>query len=248
MGQHIRDATVDDLKSDDQAKSHLSFTGLASTITISDNHEKLVDQKVIESNGLLCAPFWATDNDLEGDCYRDYIQKHPDFTLQLRTSVVDKLLVAQSQLPSTLRIRLRAGYRPYEVQLSLLRSFMNDIAARQPQMTHDELLDYTRAYVADPSIECPPHVTGGAVDIDIIDTTTGTLIDMGCAANTDGEIAYLHSALTNDQQRRNRQVLLDAMLEAGFCPLANEWWHYQYGETNWAAFYGQSSTLYGLIT
>jgi D-alanyl-D-alanine dipeptidase len=39
-------------------------------------------------------------------------------------------------------------------------------------------------------------------------------------------------------------ILLDAMLDAGFAPNVQEWWHYQYGETYWAAFYGETTTLY----
>ena len=46
----------------------------------------------------------------------------------------------------------------------------------------------------------------------------------------------------------NRMTLLNAMLSAGFAPNPHEWWHYQYGETYWAAFYGHESTLYDLIT
>ena len=103
-------------------------------------------------------------------------------------------------------------------------------------------------FVADPTVVCPPHVTGGAVDVDVRDRKTDEYIDMGCPPNTDSEISFIHNDALTAAKYKNRMTLLNAMLSAGFAPNPHEWWHYQYGESYWAAFYGHESTLYDLIT
>jgi D-alanyl-D-alanine dipeptidase len=70
---------------------------------------------------------------------------------------------------------------------------------------------------------------------------------MGCPPNTDNELSFLHNDMITEAQHQNRMTLLEAMLEAGFAPNPFEWWHFQYGETYWAAFYGEKQTKYDSI-
>ena len=37
------------------------------------------------------------------------------------------------------------------------------------------------------------------------------------------------------------------MVAEGFAPFDGEWWHFSYGDREWAAFYGLSQTLYAHI-
>lgn len=222
--------------------------GRRKNIKKNDDGEELIDQNELEKIGLRCEPFWESANDIEGDCYREHIKKHPDFSLSVRRTVADMLIKAQKSLPQAWKIVLKAGYRPLEVQLELLKVLKKISERSHPEWSEGQHLGYARKYVADPSIVCPPHVTGGAVDIDVYDTASGSFVDMGCRPNTEGELATLHSKMLNPDQYHNRIVLLSAMLRAGFAPLSSEWWHYQYGETYWAEFYGISQTYYYLIS
>jgi len=45
-----------------------------------------------------------------------------------------------------------------------------------------------------------------------------------------------------------RLLLHDLMIEAGFAPYYGEWWHFSYGDAEWAAFYEKSKTLYSLLS
>ena len=157
------------------------------------------------------------------------------------------MLTAQEELPRNWRLVLKAGFRPLSVQTQLLQAFIEQTKRAHPKWTADQRLAHARIFVSDPTIAHPPHVTGGAVDIDVWDATAQEYVDMGCPPNTDSELAYLHSAAVSTQAQQNRRKLLLAMLAAGFAPLANEWWHYQYGEAQWAAFYGHKTTKYDLI-
>jgi zinc D-Ala-D-Ala dipeptidase len=38
------------------------------------------------------------------------------------------------------------------------------------------------------------------------------------------------------------------MVEAGFAPYQLEWWHFSFGDQNWAAYYGLESSLYAAAT
>ncbi len=240
----ILDATVDTLALDLMERSRYGFRSLAEAVEKKDSGEELVGRDVLEKAGFIVEPFWGVAGDLEGDAYHSYIDEHPAFDFAVRRGVYARLLRAQAKLPDSWRLVLRAGFRPFDVQLRLLDIFMEKSRTDMPERTDAQHLEHARTFVSDPRLVCPPHVTGGAVDVDVKNLETGEYVDMGCLPNTDSEISFLHSDLLTSQQYDNRMVLLDAMLSAGFAPNPHEWWHYQYGETYWAAFYGYSQTLY----
>lgn len=243
----IPDATHDMLSLSVFERSKYSFQSLASTMDSKESGEPFVQYDTTEIGRLYIRPFWDTPGDLEGECYRSYIADHPEFTLQVRQGVNDRLNVVVEQLPDQFNIVVKAGFRPYQVQVAVLEAFIAESERANPNWTAAQHLSQARTYVADPRIVCPPHTTGGAIDVDLIDSRSGLPVDMGCPPNTDSDIAFLHSDLLSAEQYGNRMVLLDAMLAAGFAPNPYEWWHYQYGETYWAAFYGHSETLYSIV-
>jgi D-alanyl-D-alanine dipeptidase len=80
----------------------------------------------------------------------------------------------------------------------------------------------------------PPHSTGAAVDLTLIDEQ-GRLVDMG------GEIDELsarsrpnHYARINNLYHTRRQLLHDCMTQAGFRRHPGEWWHFSLGDQMWA--------------
>jgi D-alanyl-D-alanine dipeptidase len=82
------------------------------------------------------------------------------------------------------------------------------------------LLD--RGYIARES----DHNLGLAVDLTLVNLSTGDELDMGTPFDTFTEAA--HTANAVDQVQWNRQVLCTAMGAAGFENLPPEWWHYRY--------------------
>lgn len=51
----------------------------------------------------------------------------------------------------------------------------------------------------------------------------------------------------NEDVRKNRRLLYNAMIEAGFTNLSSEWWHYDYGDKFWAYFTGNTAMFEGII-
>lgn len=204
---------------------------------------------VISSQNVLVEPIWEKPVDeIEGPLYQEYIRQNPSYTqLLLRSTVADMLVAAGKGLPAQYKLVLRAGHRPLEVQTKLLDMVKQDYLYKNPDTSDDQALVFARTYVSDPSIKLPPHCCGAAVDVDVIDRQTGELIDFGCPVNTDDEIAALGSDKINPEQRANRQMLVEAMTGAGFATFANEWWHFSYGDQEWATLYQKPSPIYGLI-
>lgn len=216
-------------------------------VPIIDSNEPLAQAPQIVNVGLLLTPFWETSNDLEGECYKSYITNHPSFCLAVRQGVLDRLIAAQRLLPTTWKIELRAGYRPISVQQELFKVFKRFTAQQFPELSVTEHLAYARQYVSDPTLTVPPHSTGGAIDLEIRNTETGELIDMGCRANEDGPKAAFYGKGLTTKQAANRSKLLNAMCTAGFANMAAEWWHFSYGDQRWALFWDKPVALYNII-
>ncbi len=88
-----------------------------------------------------------------------------------------------------------------------------------------------KQYVADPKIGSI-HNFGSAVDLTIA-LQDGTPLDMGTPYDYFGELSYpskeaemLEKKLLTVQQIKNRILLRDVMLKAGFTPIKYEWWHF----------------------
>ena len=88
-----------------------------------------------------------------------------------------------------------------------------------------------RYFVANPN-KTGLHNYGAAVDITLTDKH-GNLIDMGCPfdtfsalAHTDKEEELLQNGLLTEEQYRNRKILREVMIQAGFKPIKREWWHF----------------------
>ena len=69
------------------------------------------------------------------------------------------------------------------------------------------------------------HTRGSTVDLTII-KKDGSFVDMGGTFDLFSEISHPDYQDLTDEQKNNRKILRDAMVKAGFNPLASEWWHF----------------------
>ena len=82
-------------------------------------------------------------------------------------------------------------------------------------------------YVADPKIGSN-HTRGVAIDLTLLDMTTGEELDMGTGFDTmDVCSHHFYLGLGQEIMQINRMRLLTVMLTAGFVHHPREWWHYQ---------------------
>ncbi|HWI45572.1 MAG TPA: M15 family metallopeptidase [Rubrobacter sp.] len=62
-----------------------------------------------------------------------------------------------------------------------------------------------------------------------------------------GSLSYTFSREVSEAAKKNRRVLLEAMVGAGFFNYGYEWWHYSYGERYWAHAGGERAARYGSL-
>lgn len=70
------------------------------------------------------------------------------------------------------------------------------------------------------------HNTGLAVDLTLVELATGTPLDMGSPFD-----AFIDASWTDrvsGTAATHRALLRDGMVAAGFLPLAQEWWHFEW--------------------
>jgi zinc D-Ala-D-Ala dipeptidase len=169
----------------------------------------------------------------------------------LRQSVIESLWEAQTLLQQVLpgwQIQIFDAYRPVEVQQFMVDYTFNQLLAKQglngDSLSSDrENAIWAQVYQfwAPPCIELetpPPHSTGGAVDVTLVDEM-GRVIDMGGEIDEISPKSYPdYYATARETQKlkyhRYRELLKDVMLKAGFRQHPQEWWHFCCGDQMWA--------------
>ena len=69
------------------------------------------------------------------------------------------------------------------------------------------------------------HTRGSTVDLTII-KKDGSFVDMGGTFDLFSEVSHQKYDKITKEQKRNRRILKEAMLKAGFKGLYSEWWHF----------------------
>ena len=69
------------------------------------------------------------------------------------------------------------------------------------------------------------HTRGSTVDLTLI-KKDGSFVDMGGTFDLFSEISHPDYKKLTREQKKNRKILHDAMIKAGFNGLDSEWWHY----------------------
>jgi len=177
-----------------------------------------------------------------------------DYTY-LRKTVYEKLLTAQSLLPSGLQFCLYEGYRSLELQQRLFDDRFAIIKANHPEWSYEQQFLETHQLVAptinlDGTPNVPSHATGGAIDVYLIDEEEGA-VDMGIhpkdwIIDHDGSFSVPDSKKVSEAAKKYRAVMNGALEQVEFANLATEYWHWSYGDRYWACSRGKPFALYGL--
>jgi D-alanyl-D-alanine dipeptidase len=100
---------------------------------------------------------------------------------------------------------------------------LDDTKMKEKYYPHlDKSVLFELGYIAEKS----GHSRGSTVDLTLVDVSTGKELDMGSGFDFFGEISNHGTDLIPEEQEKNRNILRDAMMEAGFKIYPEEWWHY----------------------
>ena len=104
----------------------------------------------------------------------------------------------------------------------------------------------------DGSKNIPPHSTGGAIDVYLVDDA-GQPLEMGIHPKDWMKDKYGSLSLTNSSRisqgaKNNRAMMSRALSQAGFVNYPTEYWHWSYGDRYWAFASQQPAAIYGSIS
>nr|WP_269326483.1 M15 family metallopeptidase [Kineosporia mesophila] len=145
-------------------------------------------------------------------------------------------------LDRSLTLRVVYGFRALEVQTRLFDEAKESLRQQYPD--ENELTEAAHRHVAVPSVAGYP--TGGAVAVELL--RDGEPVDMGTPVMQADRDAFTFSPFVSRDAWEYRQLLRRAMMAAGFAPFDGEWWHFSYGDKEWARYYRRPGALYDQVS
>lgn len=221
MSEKTREAVFDEL-----ARAFVPFQKLF-PVSVTECGEEMVDVETFGlENGLAYSALEASTGD----------------KLFLRQSVCERLVQVREALeilrPGS-RLMLTYAYRSMAIQVSRFNAMRKELGFGT--RSDAEALERTHHFIAVPEIA--GHPTGGAIDLLIADKE-GKTLDFGTAMHGLERNSYIFSPFISQEAKNNRLLLRGLMLGAGFAPYDGEWWHFSYGDREWAAFYDLQDAFY----
>jgi D-alanyl-D-alanine dipeptidase len=176
--------------------------------------------------------------------------------IKLRAGVVERLRKAQNKLKQIGKYKLKIfdGFRTVALQEKMYNKAYKIFEIENPDFNGKELKELTHKFWAFPDrnpLSPPPHNTGGAVDLTIVneknvEISMGTgFDDLTEKASTDYYSTKGQKEKNADIYNANRILLKQVMEEAGFKNYPEEWWHFDYGNQEWVKTGDGKKAIYG---
>jgi len=210
-------------------------------IEIKENAEPIVD--LINQNKIAYGP-------------SPEIPNNTDYT-KMRKTVYEKLLEAQALLPKGVSFCLYEGYRSLTLQQTLFTNRLQLVQSLHSDWSQDQIFVEATKMVSpvvnrDKSRNTPPHSTGAAIDIYLIDEA-GKALDMGIhpkdwMLDEDGSVSLTDSPKISSAAQKNRKLMSDVLSQFGFVNYPTEYWHWSYGDRYWAYHKKQPFAIYGTLS
>lgn len=217
-----------------------SFVKYQDLININEVNKKTMRQKFVKIP--------ISSNKVIGRYVTDLNELDCSPIIKVRKKVLEKLNIADSLLKEinpNYQLMVVYGYRTLEKQIKYfneeLKKYEKDYKNRL------ELYEYVHQKIAVPEVS--GHPTGGAVDVVIYDMSKEEIIDFGTKVhNFDNFRCYVYYSKIKEYQHNNRILLRKVMMKAGFAPYDGEWWHFSYGDREWAYYYNKKKYLYPQVS
>lgn len=171
-------------------------------------------------------------------------------TCLVRQGAAQRLCDAADKLPGGYSIYIFDSLRSLTVQKALYDQYRATAEREHPDLAPAALDAIIDEFVALPVKRLgrpSPHATGGAIDLTLC--RDGALLDMGTGFDDFTDLARTRALEENcpagmEEARQNRRLLYHLMVSVGLVNYSSEWWHYAYGERQWAVRSG-CAPIYG---
>lgn len=144
----------------------------------------------------------------------------------LTRQAADSLKVVSDELSAKgYVLKLYDGYRPQRAVNHFVRwaEDLNDVKYKEvfyPEVDKSKLFE--QGYI----FERSGHSRGSTIDLTLINKLNGKDLDMGGFFDYFGDLSHPDYEDISAEQKANRLILREAMLNHGFAPLDSEWWHF----------------------
>ena len=201
----------------------LFFAAVQFAVANTISYDKSGFEKI--SNVITDASFdirYYTSNNFTGRPVKGY--KTP--TAYLTKEALNALSIAAADLRKQgYRILIFDAYRPQKAVDDFV-SWANNPNEKGnksyfPNISKTDILN--RGFIAKKS----GHSRGSTVDLTII-KKDGSYVDMGGSFDFFGNVSHTFYPNLTVEQKKNREILRTAMLNAGFRGVSGEWWHYTF--------------------
>ena len=204
-------------------------------LIVIDNHEKMVDLRET-CHGLMFN-------------IAKYIKKNGgDAAITdahyARVEVAKRLNIAQSLLLKEFRLMIECAYRSPKIQQKSYDAVYKKLKNEHHSWNEEQLEKEMENRVS--PVDIAPHCTGGAIDLTIVDSHNQQL-DMGTSLDEFSNKTYTESSSISKEAKDNRSLLKGVMVSAGFVNFPAEWWHWSYGDREWANIQKNKTAIYGLV-
>ena len=124
------------------------------------------------------------------------------------------------------RLKIYDAYRPQKAVTHFMNWAKDIDDTRMKEYFYPELdtsVLFDQGYIAEKS----GHSRGSTVDLTLFDMKTEKEVDMGGTFDYFGELSHPdYKEGITEEQYSHRMILRDAMINNGFKPLVEEWWHF----------------------
>lgn len=169
--------------------------------------------------------------------------------IPVRLSIYEKLKKVQQKFKEgdkNLSLLVTYGYRSLEVQKRKFLEQLQVVSRLTNIRSAMELIEEVHRSIAVPTVA--GHPTGGAVDVTIIYKSSKEYIDCGSTLyDFSDEDCYFFSPNISEVAKRNRTLLRSTMIAEGFAPFDGEWWHFSFGDREWACYYQKQNAIYDQV-
>ncbi len=164
----------------------------------------------------------------------------------VRQTVAEMAEKAARSLPDGILLAVTDAWRPFKRQQMIWDMMWRFGHEAFPHLDYKQMRRRICRWVAPVDQKAPPgHCTGAAIDVVLVDGA-GELIDVATPYSRFTAAPTFTLGLS-PEAHRNRMLLHDSLVDAGFSNCRDEWWHYSYGDAGWAVRTGETSCRYGLI-
>lgn len=174
--------------------------------------------------------------------------------LYARSIVLDKLRRASHFLPKNYKFVIFDAWRSLKTQQFLFDRMNELVKQADPTHTAEQIRNAALRIVALPSRDAKkpsPHNIGAAIDLSIADDK-GRLLPMGSPfddISPAAKSAFYENKDGKEEKNyaHNRRLLYTLLSSQGFSNYPEEWWHFEYGDQNWAFATKQQKAIFGPV-